>query len=207
MSNLVETEVKLYVPDLDSVIIRLNAAGAVMTKARVYEHNIRYEDTNETLTGRGIVLRLRQDAKVRLTYKEPQTQQIEGVLTRFEAEVTVDQFDMMDLILKRLGYHPHVVYEKYRTTYEFGGAEIVLDEMPYGNFIEVEGPAEEIEAALQVLNLEREPRILTGYMVLFGLVKAALNLDVQDLTFANFEGVVVPPEIFHQNAQGDRQNR
>jgi len=203
MNSLVETEVKLYVPDLGSAIIRLNAAGATMTKPRVYEHNIRYEDASETLTGRGIVLRLRQDAKVRLTYKEPQEQQTAGVLSRFEAEVTVDQFDVMDLILKRLGYHPHVVYEKYRTTYEFGGAEIVLDEMPYGNFIEVEGPAEEIEAALKALNLDREPRILAGYMVLFGLVKPALRLDVNDLTFINFEGVDVPPEIFFQDARGD----
>ena len=198
MSNLVETEVKVFVPDRETVLAQLEASGASLKSPRVYEHNVRYEDAQETLTGSGIVLRLRQDTRVRLTYKAPpvEASRAEGVLTRFEAEVTVDDFAIMDLILQRLGFHPYVVYEKYRTTYELGEAEIVLDEMPYGDFLEVEGPPEAIEAALSALGLHDRPRILTSYMALFERVKAVLGLAVHDLTFANFEGIDVPQEIF-----------
>ncbi|NDJ74806.1 MAG: class IV adenylate cyclase [Chloroflexi bacterium] len=199
MNQLVESEVKLAVEDLDPIIAKLDAAGAELVQERVYENNFRYENAGETLTANGIVLRLRQDSRVRLTYKAPASDDLDladGVLTRFEAEVTVDDFDVMDLILQRLGFHPYVVYEKYRTTYHLGEAEIVLDEMPYGNFVEIEGPTSAIRAALKTLELHNEPRLLTNYMALFDRVKAALNLDVHDLTFANFQNVEVPLEVF-----------
>jgi adenylate cyclase class 2 len=199
VSKWVETEVKVYVPDPEAIRARLEQAGATRVKERVYEHNVRYENAAETLTGREIVLRLRQDERARLTFKAPPATDVdlpENVLTRFEAEVTVDDFDTMDVILQRLGFHPHVVYEKYRTTYTLGEAEIVLDEMPYGPFIEVEGTAAAIESALAALGLAGAPRLLASYMELFERVKTALDLDMYDLTFANFEGVDVPPEVF-----------
>lgn len=199
MASLTETEVKIAVTDLDAIRARLDAAGAALSKARVYERNVRYEDAAGTLTSRDIVLRLRQDSAARLTYKAPPGDDASlppNVRTRFEAEVTVSDFDTMDTILRRLGFHPHVVYEKYRTTYRLGEAEVVLDEMPFGDFIEVEGPADAIERALEALGLSGAPRILESYMALFDRVKAALALDAHDLTFANFEGVEVPAEVF-----------
>jgi adenylate cyclase class 2 len=200
MSKLVETEIKIYSPDLDEIRSRLAQIGAVEAKPRVYEHNIRYEDAANSLTANGLVLRMRQDTRARLTFKAPPAEDADlpaNVRTRFEAEVTVDSFETMDLILRRLGYHPNVVYEKYRTTYEYADVEIVLDEMPFGPFIEVEGPAEGIESALAALGLADAPRILGSYMDLFARVKAALSLDAHDLTFANFEGIDVPPELFY----------
>ena len=197
--NLTETEIKVYVGDLNATRARLESAGAVLVTPRVFEANVRYENEDESLTRDGIVLRLRQDTRTRLTYKEPPPADDalpRDVLTRFEAEVTVDDFDTMDTILQRLGFHPHVIYEKYRTTYQLGAAEVVLDEMPYGHFIEIEGPAEAIAATLVALGMAESPRILGSYMALFDRVKAALRLDVHDLTFANFEGVDVPPEVF-----------
>jgi adenylate cyclase class 2 len=196
-NRLIETEVKIYTPDLSTVVARIIAVGASLVSERVYERNIRYENTGETLTASGIVVRLRQDTRARLTYKAPYEGGPEGVTTRFEAEVTVDNFDTMDVILQRLGYHPHVVYEKYRTTYGLGEVEITLDEMPYGNFIEIEGPAPAIEATLNRLGLQKEPRFLESYMVLFDRVKEALALAVHDLTFENFQGVIVPPDVFY----------
>ncbi len=199
MSKLLETEVKIYTPDLRAITDALARIGAVRVKERVYERNVRYDDAGETLTPAGIVVRLRQDTHARLTVKAPPdagADLADNVRTRFEAEVTVDDFDTMDVILQRLGYHPHVVYEKYRTTYAYGEAEIVLDEMPFGNFIEVEGPPDAIERTLAALGLAHAPRILSSYMVLFDRIKAALGLHMHDLTFANFEGVDIPPGAF-----------
>jgi adenylate cyclase class 2 len=195
MNKLVEIEVKVHVPDLDMVAARLAAVGAELESGRVFERNVRYENGEQSFSAHGVVLRLRQDYRVRLTYKDPGIVK-GGALERFEAEVTVDDFDTMDIILRRLGFQPYIVYEKYRTTYRLGEAEIVPDEMPFGNFIEVEGAPAVIDATLEALELQGRPRILASYLMLFAQVKTALNLFCHDLTFANFEGITVPPGVF-----------
>ncbi len=200
-ASLTETEIKLYAPDLNTIRARLETAGAVLRSGRTHEHNVWYENAEETLRSQQIVLRLRRDQRVRLTFKAPAEVAEQGrVRTRFEAEVEVNDFDTMDIILQRLGFHPSVIYEKFRTTYTLntsgGEVEIVLDEMPFGSFVEVEGAPAAIEAALAALGLEHAPRILTNYMTLFEHVKSALGLHMHDLTFANFAGVHVPPTVF-----------
>jgi len=90
-----------------------------------------------------------------------------------------------------------VVYEKYRTTYQWREVEIVLDELPFGNFCEIEGPLPAIHAALAALDLEGCPRIPTSYLGMFAVLKQRLGLTFHDLTFANFTGIAVPPEVFN----------
>lgn len=190
MPNYTETEVKLIVPDLDSVRARLETAGAHLEAPRVYERNVRYENAAGTLSPAGIVVRLRQDSRVRLTYKEEKTV-VDGISSRLEAEVEVSDFTTMELILGKLGYHPHLIYEKYRTTYTLDGAEIVLDELPYGTFVEIEGDKATIESVIKRLGLEATPRYAGSYVVLFEQIKQRLGLTFTDLTFANFEGIEV----------------
>ena len=131
-TDLQEVEVKLYTPNLTLVQRSLEAAGALLKSPRVFERNLRYENAARTLTAQGIVLRLRQDDQAKLTYKSGESNQ-DGIFKRFEAEVAVSDFATMDVILRRLGYEVALIYEKYRTTYALGDAEIVLDELPYGN--------------------------------------------------------------------------
>lgn len=188
----VETEIKIYVSNLAAMQQRLEKAS--LHKPRVYEKNVRYDDGS--LTQRGVVLRLRQDDRVRLTYKEPSAAQSAGTSSRLELETEIGDFDTMDEILRKLGYATSLIYEKYRTTYKLGAAEIVLDEMPYGNFIEIEGTPTAIEAAVSALGMEKAARILGSYTELFERVKRALELDVRDLTFANFEGIEVDGAVF-----------
>ncbi len=192
-----ETEIKLYVPEMAALRARVEATGAHLEAPRVFERNLRYDHPDYTLTPRDIVLRLRQDSRARLTYKEPSPQQQSvGSLTRLEYETEVSDFDAMDAILRKLGFTPYMVYEKYRTTYALDGAEVVLDEMPYGDFIEIEGEAEPIERALGRLGLTDAPRIYASYADLFEIVRAELNLAFTDLTFQNFAGLDVPPGLF-----------
>lgn len=191
MSDYREIEVKLYTPDLNEITQRIQQAGGVCHKPRLYERNVRYENASHTLTPNGIVLRLRQDDEVRLTYKEPDSAE-QGILSRFEAEVVVGDFQTMETILIKLGYHPYMVYEKYRTTYHLGTAEIVLDEMPYGNFTEIEAEPEIIETTIQTLGLSHYPRIAFSYARLFDFVRHHLGLAFTDLTFDNFAGISVP---------------
>ncbi len=191
-----ETEVKIRVSDLQPIEAALKTAGATLKAERVYERNVRYENAENTLTNTGRVVRLRQDTRVRLTYKEPSSQSTANVTTRTELEVTVSDYDTMDLILQKLGYHSAWLYEKYRTTYELGDAEIVLDEMPYGSFIEVEGDAESIEKVLQAIHLGDAKRLIGSYSDWFFRIKTALGLSFNDLTFDNFREVSVPETLF-----------
>ncbi len=195
MTDTTETEVKLHYPDLAGMQTRLEAAGAELIVPRVFERNVRYENAEKTLSPRGIVLRLREDNHVRLTYKEGGKLE-DGVVSRFEAEVEVSDFGVMQTILGKLGYAPYLIYEKYRTTYTLDGAEVVLDEMPYGNFIEIEGDKDTIERVMTRLGLQGARRYTQSYIVLFQIVKARLGLTCHDLTFANFEGVDVPESAF-----------
>lgn len=185
-----EVEVKLYTPDLAVVRRALLAAGAQRVKPRVFERNQRYDRADGGLTARGIVLRLRQDETAKLTYKAGASMR-RGIVSRFEAEVEVSDFDTMHVILQRLGYEVTLVYEKYRSTYALGGAEIVLDELPYGNFTEIEGDATTIERLIAELGLGGARRMGGSYADIFLSVKASLGLAARDCSFAAFAGVAV----------------
>lgn len=194
-----EIECKLYFPLLESIHSHLAKAGAEMTHPRTYEHNIRYEGPNGDLTARHIVLRLRRDQHIRLTYKAPAAQLADGMVTRLELETTVGDFDVMDTVLLHLGFQHSTVYEKYRTTYrlpDVPNVEVVVDEMPYGNFLEIEGTPESIESALAKLDLTDAPRIVVGYLDLFAVLRRRYQLTFRDLTFQNFAGMEIDPQIF-----------
>lgn len=191
-----ETEIKLYVPELADVEIALQNAGAVLSAARVFERNVRYDTPDERLRAQAGVLRLRQDTRTRLTFKDGEKSVGEFGMTRFEAETEVGDFDAMEMILGKLGFVPMMVYEKYRTTYAFHETDVTLDEMPYGNFVEIEGLESDIRTVMQSLDLIDAKRLSNSYVVLFENVRRAMGLDITHLTFENFAGVLVPFSAF-----------
>ena len=139
MTNL-EVEVKFLVDDLAAWRGRLLGAGAVLEKGRVYERNVRLDTADEALLKKWQLLRVRQDTAVRVTFKAPTAADaVSEAKVREELEMEVADFDTAVLIFQRLGFAPVQVYEKYRETFQLGDVEVVLDEMPYGNFVELEG--------------------------------------------------------------------
>jgi adenylate cyclase class 2 len=196
MNDYHEIEIKLYTPDLTAIQRRLETVGARLTAPRVFERNIRYDTADKRLSERGVIVRLRHDTRTRLTYKEGGTTLESGLFARFEAEVEVSNFDTMHVILEKLGFVPSMIYEKYRTTYELHGAEVVLDEMPYGNFVEIEGDEAIIPKAVAALELANAARYNAGYAALFEQVRRNLGLTFRDLTFENFSGIIVPENAF-----------
>jgi adenylate cyclase class 2 len=190
-----ETEVKLLVKDHAAVAARLNALGAVLVAPRVLERNARLDTPDRQLSARRQVLRLRADAHFRLTFKSEADSVVDGIIRREEYEVTVSDYDTLQTILARLGFVPYMTYEKYRTTYLYADTEIVLDELPYGRFVEIEGEHAAIEQVIRALDLVGTPRIAASYTSIFDRVRQALGLTFSDLTFANFKGVSVPWEV------------
>ncbi len=189
-----EVEAKFQIDDLAAVKKRLLALGGTITKGRVYEKNTVYDDAAQSLKNGQKLIRLRQDEKIKLTFKGPapaDVQQQSEAKVREEIELEVADFDKMEQIIGRLGYEPAIVYEKYRETIEVGNVEAVLDELPYGNFVELEGAEADIKALAEQCGIDWGQRINDNYLGLLQKVKQAYQLDFRDLTFANFEGVSI----------------
>ena len=74
---------------------------------------------------------------------------------RLELEVVVSDFATTQRLLEALGYQISLVYEKYRSIYELQRVHVTLDEMPFGAFVELEGPdGATIQAVAQRLGLD-----------------------------------------------------
>ncbi len=187
-----ETEAKFFVLDLDKVRTRLQRLEARLIQPRVLETNIRFDLPDGGLRSEGRVLRLRQDTEAKLTYKSGSNNQ-QGVLTRREIEFVVEDFEKAKLFLEELGYQKLFYYEKYRTTYEFSNCNIMLDELPYGNFVEIEGErVESIRTVADNLNLIWDTAIPTSYHVLFDRLHAKYpGLDPSELSFTALNGLSI----------------
>ena len=199
-----ETEVKFYVKNLKRVEERIRALGARSIQARVYEVNLRYDLPDGSLRQGGKVLRLRQDERARLTYKGP-SQRSDGVLSRVEFETTLDDFESGRKILEALGYIPVATYEKYRSTYELGELHIMLDELPYGDFVEIEGPdVAVLQKASEELGLDFSAAIPASYLALFEDLCQGRGLNPAQLTFMALEGLQVEPGELSVRPADDR---
>lgn len=182
-----EAEVKFFVADLPAVRERLLERGAIRALERVHEKNVRFDTPDQALLGRMQLLRLRRDSRVRLTFKGPAAQDAASeVKIREELEVEVSSFDDAAQILMRLGFVPLQTYEKYRETFHWRDVEVVLDETPFGDFVELEGAETAIRAAAAALGLDWERRILANYLALMELARRTFDLPFADLTFDNF---------------------
>lgn len=188
-----ETEAKFYVRDLNRIRLRLEELDARLIQQRVLETNIRFDLPGARLRAEGRVLRLRHDTRTKFTYKSASTNE-QGVLSREEIEFEVADFEKAKRFLEALGYQKLVYYEKHRTTYELNDTLIMLDELPYGNFVEIEGEkVESIRALASQLNLRWDCAIGASYNSLFERARKSLDLSFQDLTFADFGELKIVP--------------
>jgi adenylate cyclase class 2 len=191
--NEQETEAKFYINNLSKIKARLQELYAPLIQTRVHEKNLRFDTSDQSLRKNGCVLRLRQDDAARITYKGP-GKTSEGVISRTEIELAVGDFEKAKLFLESLGYKLMVFYEKYRTTYELDNTHIMLDELPYGNFMEIEGRDNaSIRIMAGKLHIKWEP-VATSYLGLFERVCGARKLDPSQLTFAAFGKSMSSPE-------------
>ena len=189
----IEIETKFYVRDLKKIETRLQALGAQLVQPRQFEQNLRFDLPDGSLRKTYRVLRLRQDEKAVLTYKGPGSNAVDGIRAREEWEVIVSDFATTQKILESLGYDIQFIYEKYRTTYTLKNSHVMLDEMPFGLFVEIEGEKQsDVLTLAEHLNLDKDGAIPDSYQVLFERVKDALGLSFRDLTFDNFTGIDVP---------------
>ncbi|MDY6951960.1 MAG: class IV adenylate cyclase [Thermodesulfobacteriota bacterium] len=195
MTDPLEIEVKFYLADVAGLKARILALGAA-ARGRVFETNIRFEDKAKGLKARGALLRLRQDDKARLTFKSPPADPDEDFKVHRELEIQVDDFKTCQAILEDLGFHEEQTYEKWRETFALGETKLLVDTMPFGTFLEIEGEKKEIRHIAARLDLKWEERILLNYLEIFDIVRQGENLAFDDITFENFKGRPVNIESY-----------
>lgn len=151
MSDADEMESKFAVAAFEPVRAALRAVGGVRL-SRVFEENVVFDTPDRELRRRDILLRLRRDGEGRVTLKLPsETAAASGIKIRRELETRIDDPAVLEAIFANLGYTPALRYEKVRETWQVGDTHVCLDRLPFGRFLEIEGPAAaipEVAAAL-----------------------------------------------------------
>lgn len=164
----VEKKYRLTKMQREEVLLRLPAIGA-KRKGEDFEVNILY--TGAALDVTRSVLRLRRVGnRGVLTFKESLPAGLD-IKHRREEETRVEDPDAMELILEALGFTPALVYEKRRVTWRLGPTEIVIDELPFGLFMEIEGQEKdirEVESNLAIKRLRTEPLSYPRLVLLHG---------------------------------------
>ena len=152
----IEKKYRLTKPQRKAVIERLAKIGIALHDEE-FEENTLYR--GGVLDVRNCVLRLRRvGGRALLTYKErfPTTSSIKH---QQEDETEVADAEALAAILHALGFEPALVYEKRRAAWRVGDAEVVIDELSFGLFMEIEGSEKEIarvEALLAIDELQAE---------------------------------------------------
>ncbi len=142
---------------------RLTEAQKQFVLNSLEEINAKYEgeDFEENMIyGGGIldekqaVLRVRKtQSKTILTFKQRINNNFD-VKQQTEHETEIADAEELAKIIENLGFEPRLVYEKRRKTWRFRLVEIVLDELPFGDFMEIEGSITAIAEAEMFLGIE-----------------------------------------------------
>lgn len=134
-----------------SLKAELEAAGAEFV-GREFEENTIY--SNDHLRQIGAIVRIRKtDCRSILTFKRRIDNQFD-IKQQIEHETEISDAAAAESIIAELGLTPVLVYEKYRDTWKFRLVEIVLDELPFGDYMEIEGSITAIKEAEILLSLD-----------------------------------------------------
>ena|SRR5437773_728251 len=185
-----EIEIKLEVRDPRALKRRLAELGFRRVKARHFESNRLLDFPNFALRKAQRVLRLRfVDGKCLLTFKGAPARS-RHYKVRTELETEVEDGRGLKEILEGAGLREVFRYDKYRTEYAPGAGrqdivrpkrtvrrrgstrraerrELVYDETPIGNYLELEGPKRWIDEVAGRLGYERPDYIILSYAALY----------------------------------------
>lgn len=185
-----EIEVKIRVDDAASVARCIEAAGGTLATPRTFEDNRLFDLPDGALGRAGGLLRLRRAGdRAVLTGKGPAAS---GAAARYkvrrEEEAEVADPEAVASALEAAGLVVRWRYQKYRAAYRLGAAEIVVDEIPHGTWIEIEGAPEAIEAAAAALGLADAPFDTSTYREIHERECARAGRPLGDMVFAPAPG-------------------
>ena len=180
-----EREVKIAIQDAASARQSILASEFEEVTPRHLEINDVYDTPDQSIRGRGELLRLRQaGSRHVLTFKGKSETSLAHKV-REELEVTTSSGVTTAAILNKLGLQPLFRYEKYRTEFAKRGEAgiVVLDETPIGNFLELEGDAEWIDQTAVLLGYSAAHYITSSYGKLYRDLCIRLGIDPSNMIF------------------------
>lgn len=148
----IEKKYRLTPEQVESLRRRLKEAGASGQGSAEFEENVIYTGPGLDPARRVLRLRRKGDRAV-FTFKE---RDLSGspVKRQREEETEVSNAIALASILEALGYTPLLVYEKRRETFRMLDTEVVIDELPFGLFAEIEGEEARIFEVEKLLGLD-----------------------------------------------------
>ncbi len=151
MAIEMEKKYRLTPEQRDYIIEGLKEYGAEFV-GTASEVNIIYG--GHDLRSRRAALRVRKtDERTMMTFKQRMEDEL-GVKRQIEYETEVSNAEETEKIIESLGFWPGLIYEKHRKTWRIKNTEVVIDELPFGLFMEIEGKFSDI--ALVEMMLEAE---------------------------------------------------
>lgn len=153
-----------------------------LTKDRNFKFERTYGYFTEDYTNMtsGIFPRIKDKGATALVTVKVKTKSDSKMFERdeYEFEIESSKIESARGMFKALGYIIEETFEKRR--YKLGpinGCDFVVDELPFGYFVELEGTEEMIEKSIKELNLANNERINGAYLKLWKKYKKENNLD------------------------------
>ncbi|HEV2645121.1 MAG TPA: class IV adenylate cyclase [Acidobacteriaceae bacterium] len=207
-----EIELKFPISNLAQLEARLPSLGFVLETPRTFEQNTLYDTPGRALQEAKQLLRIRRYGDVwTMTHKRRPdgggAGEMKGTAARYkvriETETHVDDGVALAAIFEQLGYAPVFRYEKFRTEWSQGGADLsdgasrhlVIDETAIGNYAELEGPPEWIDATIARLGVDPASCITDSYGRLFLAWKQRTGSACANLTFDEVRAVGLEPVV------------
>lgn len=164
----IEKEIKFNLNNVSEIIKTIKKLNMKFIGS-AEEKTIRYDDENNSYSKRKKFWRLRSGFENVITLKEDieNSEKESSVSERIETETTVGDLEKMSYILNQLGLKEKKIMVKFRAKWQFKNAEVVIDELPFGFFLEIEGSEKEIFEVACLLNLDINKKITGTYWTEF----------------------------------------
>ncbi len=164
---MIECELKIPVDRLDVIRRCLAETGAERLTDNLREDNVLFDTADGRLAASGQVLRVRRvGGRHLLTFKGPAS--FDGaVKRRREIELEISSSERISELLHALGFTPSMRYQKQRESWRIDDVRVELDHTPMGDFVELEGPTDALEAAADRLGLDPSRAVTQSYISLW----------------------------------------
>jgi adenylate cyclase class 2 len=156
----IEKKYSLTKPQRTAIEKKLRELGVVPGEVE-FEENIVYRGGRLDLGGCALRLR-RVNNRATLTFKQrfPSKSPIKH---QQEEETMVANPDAAHAIISALGFRVGLIYEKRRVHWVIGKATLVIDELPFGLFMEIEASEREIKRVEKLLAAETLQPVMETY--------------------------------------------
>lgn len=155
MALEIEKKFRITEEQREAVVAALEEFGAEF-RGQDNEENIIY--SSDKLVEENAVLRVRRiGERTLLTFKK-RLPAISDIKHQLEEETEVADAEVLMRILAHLGIAPRLIYEKRRRTWRFRSVDVMIDELPFGLYMEIEGAFTAIREAELLLDTEKFAR-------------------------------------------------